>query len=261
MANRTATVITVVIGVVFSVFVLIALRITAYSPAEVDTTRPGWRLVFSDEFNNADLDRSKWQTQYWHGRTNYPELQYYADNSFTFSDGMVHITASERSIENMRYASGLISSQNHYTFTYGYAEIRAKVPHGQGLWPAFWLVTEGKVRRPEIDVLELLGHDTQTVYTTAHYRDDDGAIQDVGHSVSVPDLSAGFHTFAVDWSPEALIWFVDGIECYRITEHIPDEPMYMIANLAVGGTWPGDPDESTSFPAQFDVDSIRVYQR
>jgi beta-glucanase (GH16 family) len=155
----------------------------------------------------------------------------------------------------------MVSSYGNFSITYGYFEIRAKMPKGKGLWPAFWLLPQDGEWPPEIDVLELLCQDTQTVYTTLHFKTADNPHLSSGLSTQTDvDLSAGFHRYGVDWTPAAIVWYLDGIEIYRVKYNIPAQPMYILANLAVGGDWPGSPNSTTIFPAYFEIDYIRVYR-
>src|SRR5206468_3266630 len=116
--------------------------------------------------------------------------------------------------------------------------------------------------RPEIDAMEMLGDSTNVQHMNFHYVRPDGRRGDAGLTWTGPDFSAGWHTFGVDWEPSAIVWYVDGVERWRFTDAsvIPHESMYLLANLAVGGSWPGAPDGSTPFPSSFDVDYIRVWQ-
>lgn len=152
--------------------------------------------------------------------------------------------------------------------THGYVEMRAKLPAGRGLWPAFWLLTTHYVEDvPEIDVMEFLGQDVDTLYHTYHYFD----IEDDWRKISTPsyvtyssDWTQEFHTFGMAWSPSEVIYYVDGAETRRVSDDdylITGQAMYLIANLAVGGDWPGSPDASTQFPATFEIDYIRAYER
>jgi beta-glucanase (GH16 family) len=217
-------------------------------------------LVFSDEFDGPHLDTRKWDTQYWTGRTAPPELEYYAPDAFEFGAGTLRLKAERRHMGQMSYTSGMISSYRKFDLTYGYVELRGKIPEGRGLWPAFWLLTYGEQPPFEIDVMEILGHEPQRIYTTMHYRDASGANHDDGNDYVGADFSADFHLFAVEWTPDVIIWYIDGVERYRVTEHVPQQPMYIIANLAIGGDWPGNPDATTRFPAYFEIDYIRAYQ-
>lgn len=224
--------------------------------------KPGWILTFHDEFDGTSLDTSKWIDSYPHGaRThNNGEQEFYAPDGYDVSGGDLHLIAENTPDGGMPYKSGMIASYGHFAQQYGWFEIRAKFPAGKGMWPAFWLLPADGSWPPEIDVLEILGHEPDKVYMTNHW----GQWNDHhshGESWIGPDFSQGFHTFAVDWEPGLIVWYVDGVERARSTEGVPDAPMYVIANLAVGGNWPGNPDATTHFPASMDVDYIRVYKR
>ncbi|HWE71831.1 MAG TPA: glycoside hydrolase family 16 protein [Stellaceae bacterium] len=175
-------------------------------------------------------------------------------------EGVLEITAQPTprhfgaGVENYPYVSGLISTQPSFSQTYGYFEMRAELPQGKGLWPAFWMLPKDDSWPPEIDVVESIG-DPSHVYMTAHSKHgkSDGA-----EAYITPNA---FHTFAVSWDRRDLVWYIDGGEAAR--EATPDDmhkPMYMLANLAVGGNWPGSPDASTHFPAKLMIDYIRAYR-
>lgn len=217
-------------------------------------------MTFNDEFEGTLLDTGKWSTAYRWGRKNPPELQYYAPDAFELQNGILRIRAERRQMAGLDYTSGLIATHNNYTFTYGYVETRARIPAGKGFWPAFWLLSDNPSSSNEIDAMENLGHEPRRVYATLHYDGPSGDVVLVSHDYVGPDFSAAFHTFGMRWDPSAVIWYVDGVERFRVTDHVPQKPMYVIANLAVGGEWPGNPDSSTVFPAYFDIDYVRVYQ-
>ena len=169
---------------------------------------------------------------------------------------------------NVKYLSGIITSYGSFNMTHGYVEMRAKLPEGRGLWPAFWLLPQHYVKDvPEIDVMEFLGQDVDTIYHTYHYFD----IENNWNLISTPsfpslsaDWTKDFHTFGMAWTPTEIVWYVDGDETKRITDSeyiIPNQAMHLLANLAVGGNWPGSPDESTQFPATFEIDYIRAYKK
>jgi beta-glucanase (GH16 family) len=229
-----------------------------------DMAARGWELTFSDEFEGTTLDRAKWMDRYWHGRTHYNnEQQYYAEDGYEVAGGHLRFIAEQREMGGMPYTSGMVTSFESFSQQYGWFEIRARFPKGQGLWPAFWLLPVTREWPPEIDVLEILGHQTNTVYFSTHWTNETTAGSHqfkTGYFVG-PDFSEDFHTFAVEWQQDRCMWYVDGVERYRSSVGIPDEPMYLIANLAVGGDWPGNPDETTPFPSYMDIDYIRVYRR
>ena len=181
------------------------------------------------------------------------------------------------------YTSGRISTQNLKTFTYGRFEVRAKVPNGQGYLPAFWLMANDEnvygqwPRCGEIDCMEVMGQDTNKLYGTIHYGNPHAESQG---TYTIKDgkesFSDGFHTFTCDWEPGKITWYVDGIKYHEesnwhsttegqgtLTYPAPfDQPFYIILNLAVGGSWVGNPNEKTNFDNNpFVVDYVRVYQK
>lgn len=240
-----------------------------------------WALLFADDFNGAAIDGRKWVTCYWWdqgGCTNLGnhELQWYQAANVTVSDGQLHLTAAREDVqgrgESYAFTSGLVSTgrdvaatagATKFDFQYGYAEMRARLPSGRGLLPAFWMLPSSHEPVPEIDVMEVLGDKPNTLYTHIHYHVFLGGKRQQEGVVKAPDLSAGWHVFAVDWKPDRIVWYLDGVECWRFedADHIPNERMYLLINLAVGGKWPGPPDGSTRFPADLLVDYVRVWQR
>lgn len=174
-------------------------------------------------------------------------------------NGLLRLRAEKRPIESNDYASGIITSYGKFDQAYGYAEMRAKVPKGQGFWPAFWLYTMNPNFSDEIDVMEILGRAPNTVHMTHHFWKVDHLGQH-GSSYTGPDFSQDFHTYGVYWSPTQLIWYVDGVERYRDTEWIPSRRLFILVNLAIGGQWSGNPDATTPFPADYWIDYIRIYQ-
>jgi hypothetical protein len=181
-------------------------------------------------------------------------------NPFENGNGILTISLrpTPRELEDwlggFKYISGLITTQPSFSQTYGYFEMRAKLPRGKGIWPAFWLLPKDLSWPPEIDVMESIG-DPSRVYVTLHSN----AVKAEGTEVRVtPDE---FHTFAVSWSQDQIVWFVDGREVKRMpTPADMHKPMYMLANIATGGDWAGAPDETTPFPARMQIDYIRAYR-
>lgn len=240
-----------------------------------------YELVFSDDFNGSTLDKSKWNTSFIWGTDLFinNEEQYYVDinnepdfgfNPFTFDGEHMTINTIETPTHlaskalNQPYLSGIITSYDAFKFTYGYAETRAKLTHGRGYWPAFWLLNAYYgTADPEIDIMEFIGHNQDVVYHTYHYFDQDYNLVS-SPSVPVPgsDYTADFHTFGAEWMPGKIIFYINGIETYRIEDpNVSSEEMYVLANQAVGGWWAGSPDDTTPFPGKYIIDYIRVYQR
>ena len=248
------------------------------APPSTDQTHV-WQQAFGDDFNGTVLDATKWVTCYWwdyygctHGSD---ELQWYLPANVIVSDGTAKLRAQQQTIlgsdgKAYDYTSGMISTGSdtnlstppRFQYQYGYMEIRAKVPSGNGLWPAFWSLPTDQSWPPEIDAMEILGGSPSTNHMSLHYRDSSGALGTAGSDFTGPDFSSDWHTFGVDWEPDAVVWYLDGVELFRYTnaENIPNKPMYLLANLAVGG-WAGSPDASTVFPSDYQIDYVRVWQR
>ncbi len=240
----------------------------------------GYRLVFSDEFNDYKLDSSKWNSKYrWGpGWIINGEKQYYVDrinnpdfghSPFEFDGNHMTITAIKtpehlRSSANWQpYLSGALTTYNKFKMRYGYVEMRAKLPKGKGLWSAFWLLHQhDNDKRPEIDVVEYIGDKPNKAYNTYHYYDNWSLRSTPTFEAAGPDYSKDFHTYAVKWEPGKITWYVDGKERNSHSNgNVSWEDMYLLVNLAVGGWWPGNPDGSTQFPAQFKIDYSRAYQK
>jgi beta-glucanase (GH16 family) len=250
-----------------TVFLLTLALLTVFSVcrAAEEANRSGWRLTFHDEFDGNALDIKKWNPNDPWGQERNNELQAYVTNAFEVHDGVLGIKAEKRpafySGKQRAYTSGMMTTYGKFSQEYGRFEIRCRVPKGKGMWPAFWLLPEPLGWPPEIDVLEILGHEPNKVYMTHHFRDEQKKRGSHGGSWSGPDFSDRFHEFAVEWSPQAVVWSVDGTERFRSEKSVPHGKMYILVNLAVGGDWPGAPNEKTQLPAAFEVDYVRVYER
>lgn len=266
-------------GMVAAIWIMLAVTSAQAAP-------PGqaneWTQVFADEFSRSSLDTASWTDCYWwddDGCTNLSnnELQWYQSANISVAEGSLRLTARPQQIAGHEgqifpYTSGLVTTGRYYlerpqpdrfSFTYGYIEARARPPAGQGLWSAIWLLPSDHESKPEIDIMEVLGHRPDTLEMHFHCGYGDCAGRSYGHETSGADLSQDWHVYGLEWSPEAIVWFLDGVEQWRFTDQaaISNEPMYVLMNLAVGGDWPGDPDANTKFPATFEVDYIRVFQR
>jgi beta-glucanase (GH16 family) len=160
------------------------------------------------------------------------------------------------------YTSGRLSTHKAFSQTYGYFEAEAKLPAGKGLWPAFWLLPTDMSWPPEIDVFEVLGHEPDKIYQTLHWREP--AKPDGEHKRAHVEVRADtreWRRYGVLWTPETITFYVDGKPTRRLpTPADMHRPMYLILNLAVGGSWPGDPDATTKFPAEMRVRSVRAWR-
>lgn len=241
-----------------------------------------WERIFTEEFDQPKLDRDKWTRCYWwdkDGCTNLAnnELQWYIPDNVSVADGVLRLTARPETVtghegRTFDYTSGMVTTGRDYlerakpdrfATTYGYFEIRAKIPKGKGLWPAIWLLPSTQEPRPEIDILEVLGHAPDVYEMHLHYLDKKKDWKSEGKNAKVVDLSADWHAYGLEWSKDAVVWYLDGKEMWHYTkpEGISQEPMYLLINLAVGGNWPGSPDARTKFPADFLIDYVRVWRR
>jgi beta-glucanase (GH16 family) len=240
-----------------------------------------YQLVWADEFNGSSLDTSKWGHQVGTGCPNLcgwgnNELQYYRPENVTVSGGRLRIAAKQESFGGMPYTSGRIWTAGLADWAYGRFEVRAKLPKGQGLWPAIWMlptdyVYGGWAASGEIDIMELVGHEPNRVHGTLHYGEPYPNNTSSGASYALPsgDFSDAFHTFAIEWEPTEIRWFVDGVQYATQSSWWSsggpypapfDQPFHLLLNVAVGGNWPGSPNGSTSFPQVMEVDWVRVYQ-
>ena len=237
----------------------------------------GYSLAFAEEFEGGGIDGSKWNTRYRWG-TNWiinNERQYYIDvqnggiGRSPFENDGNHLTIkAERTPDSLRgqangqpWTSGAMTTFGKFSMRYGYVEMRAKFPAGQGLWPAFWLLHEGNDgSRPEIDVVEFVGKRRDKVYQTYHYYENYVLRSTPSFEVGGGDWSADFHTYGMKWEPGRITWYVDGRETNSYSSgNVSSESMYLLVNLAVGGVWNGDPDGSTPSPARYTIDYIRAY--
>jgi beta-glucanase (GH16 family) len=226
---------------------------------------PGWKLTFHDEFSSNRLDLAKWNVADPWGKERNREMQAYVTNAFELRDGILRIKAEKRSAfysgKQRPYTSGIITTYQKFAQKYGRFEIRFRAPAGQGMWPAFWLLPEPLDWPPEIDVFEVLGHEPTRIYLTHHWKGAQGERQSDHKPWPGPDFSKDFHTVAIEWQADRILWFVDGVERFCSVKHTPQKPMYLLANLAVGGDWSGLPNARTPFPGFFEIDYIRVYQK
>jgi beta-glucanase (GH16 family) len=240
------------------------------------------RLSFSDEFDTLSLwngSGGTWDSNFWWGRPNGSTLtgngerQWYIDhdygptstvNPFSIDDGVLTITAARApeairdDINNHQYTSGLLTTYESFSQTYGYFEMRADMPDNHGTWPAFWLLPADGSWPPEIDVVEMRGQNSETIQVSAH-SNETGSRTTVSSAVNVSDTE-GFHTYGVLWTEEELVWYIDDVEVFRTdTPGDMHEPMYMLANLAVGGV-AGEPADGLATPAEMQIDYIRAYE-
>lgn len=238
---------------------------------------PG-KLSWSDEFSGAagqKPDPSKWTYDLGAGHWGNKELETYTDQRDNVSlDGGGHLVIRAIKEADGRFMSARLKTKGLFSFTYGRVEARMKLPRGQGMWPAFWMLGDNisKVGWPacgEVDVMESLGREPSIVHGTVHGPGYSGKL---GISAQytlpgVPELANDFHVYAADWTPDSIEFSIDGHVYATVkpsslpagTPWVYDHPFFLLLNLAVGGAWPGNPDSSTSFPQEFTIDYVRVY--
>ncbi|MBW6480457.1 MAG: glycoside hydrolase family 16 protein [Bacteroidales bacterium] len=275
---------------ILRIFLPAIFAIAVYSCSDNDTepidqieTPDGYVLVWNDEFNDGQIDLTKWTFETGDG-TDFGlpsgwgnnELQIYTTNDVNArvdQDGDVSalIINAVKNGEN-DYTSAKLTTNGLFSMRFGRIDVRAKLPKGQGIWPAIWTLGDNLdvVDWPgsgEIDIMEMLGHEPTKIYGTIHYVDGDnrkGESQGY-YEVSGPDFSETYHVFSLEWTPETLTFMVNDVKYHEVA--IEDDMKeflrshYLILNVAVGGYWPGYPDESTTFPQSMHVDYVRVFEK
>ncbi|MFG1919303.1 family 16 glycosylhydrolase [Micromonospora sp. NPDC048898] len=237
-------------------------------------------ISWQDEFNSpagTPVDQKKWRFDIGGSGWGNNERQYYTNstsNAVHDGQGNLVITARRDNPANYQchygrceYTSARLLSAATFTQTYGRFEARIKIPRGQGIWPAFWMLGTGGgwPDAGEIDIMENIGREPNTVYGTVHGPGYSGGGGITGSRTIGAPLADGFHTYRVDWEPNVITWYLDGVQYHRVdparlggSRWVFDHPFFMILNVAVGGNWPGYPDGSTQFPQQMLVDYVRV---
>lgn len=219
-----------------------------------------WDLIWQDEFENNCLDSSNWQIEDWAAEKN-NELQYYSPNNVKVDDGLLKLISKKEKFKGKNYTSGAVHTKGKFNFLYGKVEMRAKLPAGQGIFPAFWMIPDKEdIWLPEIDIMEMLGHKPNEVWMVSHWLDKTGTLNSDFSKFKGPDFSKDFHIFSSEWTPDSITWFIDHIERFRSSKFIPNEQMFLYLNTAIGGNWPGSPDPSTVFPVNYEIDYVRVFK-
>ena len=240
-----------------------------------------YELVWNDEFNYNGLpDSTKWYFEEGGNGWGNNELQYYTSKRLEnahVENGYLTIEAKKEDYGGREYTSArLITYPNGHSWQYGKIEARIKLPYGQGIWPAFWMLGDGIFEGTpwpgcgEIDIMEMVGGGEgrdDKIYGTMHYADDNNNHAEYGGSYQLANgiFADDFHVFSIQWTETQLTWFVDGIQ-YHTASLTPNylselkKEFFLLLNVAVGGNWPGSPNSETVFPQKMEVDYVRVYQ-
>jgi beta-glucanase (GH16 family) len=279
-----------VIAVIFlSLVILLCFSPNAILPSRLRASAADpsvWSLAWADEFdgtNGSGVDTSRWTMETGGNGWGNNELEYYTNrtqNAF-LDNGLLVIRALKETYtgpDNVtrNYTSARLITKNKFTQAYGRFEARIKIPFGQGMWPAFWMLgsnidSAGWPNCGEMDIMENVGFEPSTVHGTLHGPGYSGG-NGIGAAYTLPGgkkFADDFHTFTVEWEPNVARFYVDGILYKtRTPADLPhgatwvfDHPFFVILNVAVGGFWPGSPDAATVFPQMMQVDFVRVYQR
>lgn len=247
-----------------------------------------YKLVWNDEFNDTELNLNDWNYEKREPGWVNNELQEYTDSTDNVyvKDGNLVIKANKTTqnvngVETDYYTSGKVTTQNKHDFTYGKFEIRAKAVKGQGLWPAMWMMASDEnfygqwPKCGEIDIMEILGNQPEKVYGTIHYGEPHKEQQGT-YTLSNGTFADDYHTYMVEWEPDEIRFYIDGNLYHKVNDWFTkvegkgevtypapfDQPFFLQLNLAVGGNWPGNPDNTTDFDnAEFKIDYVRVYQK
>jgi len=251
-------------------------------PLPTVTPSADWELIWSDEFDAPDgsmPDPEKWSFNTGGGGWGNAERQYYTDRreNAVIEDGSLLICArDDEDHRGYRYTSARLVTKGKGDWTYGRIEVRARLPQGQGIWPAIWMLPShmdygGWPMGGEIDIMEMVGHDPIRVHGTLHYGNPHTFTGDDYVLRTGETFADDYHVFALEWEPGEIRWYVDGYHYQTQTEWFTskrdtaypapfDRPFHLILNVAVGGHWPGSPDDTTQFPQCMAVDYVRVYR-
>jgi beta-glucanase (GH16 family) len=237
-------------------------------------TREGLTLVWRDEFSGSALNTAFWNYETGAGGWGNNELQFYRAENNAVANGYLTITAKKENFSGSAYTSSRLTTQGKKEFVYGRVDIRAKVPKGQGIWPALWMLggnisTVGWPKCGEIDIMEMIGGSNRekTVHGTLHWANASDAHAQAGGSKTLSSgmYSDEFHVYSVSWDASKIKWYIDDVSFAEINIAPADlsefhAEHFFIFNIAVGGNWPGSPDGTTVLPQEMKVDYIRVFQ-
>ncbi len=250
---------------------------------DTDEIPDGWELAWHDEFNSSAVDEDKWSFDTgtgFDGGWGNQELQFYTSRGYNVKveDGKLKIIARREDFGGRQYTSARLTTRETFATTYGRIEARIKLPQGQGIWPAFWMIGAEYQQDPtvwpgcgEIDIMECKGNDPGRIYGSMHGPGYSGG-NCFSRNYALPGndtFAERFSVFAIEWEADRVMWYVDGTKYSTFTENnisaqgnwVFDHDFYININVSVGGNYVGDPDSSTEFPQVMEVDYIRVLKR
>ena len=250
--------------------ILLSLSLLLFSCNDI---KEDSKLVWEENFDGEKLSLEHWNYETGDGCPNLcgwgnNERQIYNEDYVEVKDGYLVITADK---VGDTYYSGKINTKDKFEFQYGVVEARAKVPPGYGLWPAIWMLGEnldevGWPAAGEIDIMEFLGRQTDTIHTSLHTPAGNGDDASTKYT-KVKNVTEDFHVYKIDWSKEAIVFYIDDKKVYTFSPEIKDDktypynhPFYLLLNMAVGGNFGGPEVDDTIFPQEFLIDYIKVYQ-
>jgi beta-glucanase (GH16 family) len=273
-------------GMILLVEFCLAGKSAVAQAAAAPAAAPAWKLVWSDEFNGANgsaVDSSKWVSETGGGGWGNDELETYTarpENAVQENGNLVIKVLQEKYTGKdgiaRDYTSARLKTLGKFSQTYGRFEARIKIPRGQGIWPAFWMLGND-IDKPgwpacgEIDIMENIGKEPALVHGTIHGPGYSGA-DGLSSTYALPAgqrVADDFHVFAVEWEPNAIRFYTDDhlyatrtpADLPKGTKWVYDHPFFLLLNVAVGGGWPGNPDATSVFPQTMLVDYVRVYER
>lgn len=243
--------------------IYIACALLAFACVAAAQTKPTWVLTFSEEFDGSELSYPKWVPHDPWGHERNREGQAYVPGAIAVKEGMARIVARRELAKydgvQREFTSGMMTTLGSFAQTYGRFEIRCRAAAGKGLESKFWLLPVPSTEIPAIDIFDVVGGDPTKALFANRWGDEKTERSFTG-SYGVADMSDGFHIVAVEWDENRIVWTVDGTERFRSTTGVPHQPLYLAVNLAVGGLQAKYPDQTTGFPAVFEIDYIHVYQ-
>ena len=275
-------------GLLAAAMVVTGVPVSTLNTADAKTkteklSYKGYTKVWEDNFDGNSLNMKDWNVETHEPGWVNAELQEYTESgNIKVSDGKLTIIPKRTKNEDgtYSYTSGRINTQNKHDFKYGIMEARMKFPKGQGYLPAFWMMPTNEnlygqwPKCGEIDIAEVMGQDTKKIYGTIHYGEPHAQSQGT-EVLKKGNFADDWHTCAVEWEPGSIKWYLDGVLYHEenqwftktpgqgeVTYPAPfDQNFYIIFNLAIGGSWVGNPDKTTDYNSNFQVDYVKVYQK